>query len=650
MSKQKPYGSWKSSITARLITENEVSLAEPRFSGDSLYWLEGRASDGGRAVIVGRRPDGAIADATPVSLSVRTRVHEYGGAAYAPCGNTLFFSEDSSQRLYRSDGAEDAFPITPMPSTPGSVRYADASISPDGHWLVAVREVHAQDQEAVNDLVVVAADGAVLPRSLISGSDFYSFPRLSPDGRQLLWTSWNHPQMPWDGTELWVADIDEDLCLGMPCHIAGGVEESVFQPSWGADGEIYFISDRTGWWNLYVFRDNRVQALAPMEAEFGQPQWVFGLSRYAFIDGNDGERLVCVYTRNGADYLAIVDTVGNTLDPWPLPYTSISSVTSDGRHSVAIIGSSSAVASELVLLDAAGSSNRKVVRRSLDADFNPEDVSDPEHIEYPSSGGRRAYAFFYPPANQSASGIAGKKPPLIVTSHGGPTSATTSGLKLATQFWTSRGFAVVDVNYGGSTGYGRDYRNSLRGQWGIVDVEDCIEAARHLAERGSVDGERMAIRGKSASGFTTLCCLVFHDLFRAGACYYGVADPEALTRDTHKFEAHYLDGLIGSFPEAKAVYQDRSPLEHAEGLSTPVILFQGLLDPVVPPSQAEALVEVLRKKALPFVYVTFAEERHGFRQAASIRRSLEAELYFYSRVFGFDLADSVDPIRIENFE
>ena len=650
MSKQKPYGSWKSSITAELITANEVSLAEPRFSGDSLYWLEGRASDGGRAVIVGRGPDGVIADATPGSLSVRTRVHEYGGAAYAPYGKTLFFSEESGQRLYRSDGAEDAFPITPMPSTPGSIRYADASISPDGKWLVAVREVHAQDQEAANDLVVVAADGADLPRSLISGSDFYSFPRLSPDVRQLLWTSWNHPQMPWDGTELWVADIDEDLRLGMPRHIAGGVEESVFQPSWGADGEIYFISDRTGWWNLYAFRDDRVQALAPMEAEFGQPQWMFGLSRYAFIDGDDGERLVCVYTRNGTDYLAIVDTAGNTLDPWPIPYTSISSVTSDGRHSVAIIGSSPGVASELVLLDAAGSSNRKVVRRGLDADFNPEDVSHPEHIEYPSSGGRRAYAFFYPPANQSASGIAGKKPPLIVTSHGGPTSATTSGLKLATQFWTSRGFAVVDVNYGGSTGYGRDYRNSLRGQWGIVDVEDCIEAARHLAERGSVDGERMAIRGKSASGFTTLCCLVFHDLFRAGACYYGVADPEALTRDTHKFEARYLDGLIGPFPEAKAVYQDRSPLEHAQGLSTPVILFQGLLDPVVPPSQAEALVEVLRKKALPFAYVTFAGERHGFRQAASIRRSLEAELYFYSRVFGFDLADSVDPIRIENFE
>ncbi len=647
MPQQKPYGSWESPITAELITANVVSLAEPRFSEGSLYWVEGRPSEAGRVVLVRCGPDGVINDVIPDFLSVRTRVHEYGGGAYVPHRDTLFFSEDSSQRLYRLNGPGDAAPITPESVTPGSCRYADASVAPDGDWLVAVREVHEKDQEVVNDLVIISAEGSRPPRSLISGNDFYSFPRISPDGRHLLWTSWNHPRMPWDGTDLWVADFDQHLSIGAPKHIAGGPEESVFQPVWGVDGTIYFISDRTGWWNLYAYRDGQVQALAPMEAEFGGPQWVFGLSRYALIDGG---RLVCVYTHDGSDSLVLIDPASHTLDPWPLPYTDISCVTSHGDNRVAIIASSPSVASELLLLDAAGSSNPVVVRRSLDLEFDPEDVSPPEHFEFRSVGGRTGYAFFYPPANKSASGIPGEKPPLIVTSHGGPTSAATSGLKLTTQFWTSRGFAVVDVNYGGSTGYGRDYRNLLRGQWGILDVEDCIEAARHLAQHASVDGERMAIRGRSASGFTTLCALVFHDLFRAGACYYGVADLEALARDTHKFELRYLDGLVGPFPEAKAVYQDRSPLGHAENLSTPVILFQGLQDNVVPPSQAEVLIGTLRDKHLPFAYLTFAEEGHGFRQAASIRRSLEAELYFYSRVFGFDLADSVEPIQIANFE
>ena len=646
MSEPEPYGSWKSSITAELITANEVSLGEPRFSGGSLYWLEGRPAEGGRVAIVRRGPDGVIVDVTPDSLSARTRVHEYGGGAYAPHGDRVFFSEYSSQRLYGLSGSEKAVPITPEPDRPDSIRYADVSVVPGGDWLVAVREVHEQDQEAASDLVVISAAGTSVPRNLISGSDFYSFPRVSPDGRQLLWTCWNHPQMPWDGTALWVADFDRGLRLVMPVCIAGGSEESVFQPAWGTDGTIYFISDRTDWWNLYAYRDGHVQPLAPMQAEFGVPQWVFGLSRYALIDG---ERLVCVYTQDGTDRLAIVDPGKNTLVHWPLPYTSISSVTSDGGNRVAIIASSASVPSELVLLET-GTSDRTVVRRSLDADFDPKDVSHPEHIEFPSSGGRTAYAFFYPPVNRNASGIPGDSPPLIVTSHGGPTSAATSGFSLKTQFWTSRGFAVVDVNYGGSSGYGRIYRNRLRGLWGIVDVEDCIAAAQFLAQRASVDGARMAIRGGSASGFTTLCSLVFHDLFRAGACYYGVADLEALTRDTHKFESRYLDGLVGTLPEARAIYDDRSPSRHADGLSAPVILFQGLLDPVVPPSQAEELIAVLRRKALPFAYVTFAEERHGFRQAESIRRSLEAELYFYSRVFGFDAADPVDAIPIENFD
>ena len=645
MSDPKPYGSWKSSITAELITANEIVLARPLFSGGFLYWLEGRPLEGGRNVVVRRDPTGAVVDATPEPFSARSRVHEYDGGAWIPDGDRVFFTEDSSQRLHRVTEEGVATPITPEPPTPGSVRYADLSMTPNRDSLVAVREVHDNDDDVANDLVIVAADGSVAPRSLTSGRNFYSFPRVSANQKRFLWTSWDHPQMPWDGTDLWVSDFSSEG-LSSVQHVAGGTEESVFQPVWGEDDTIYFISDRTGWWNLYAFRDGETRALFPMEAEFGEPQWVFGLSRYALIEGG---RLVCVYTEDGTDHLAVVDTERNSLEDWPLPYTSIAGVASDGNRRVALIGSSPSVPSELVLLEV-GSSTRTVVRQSLDMELDPGDLSQPEHIEFPSSGGHTAYAFFYPPTNKTHAGMFGEKPPLIVTSHGGPTSHATSGLKLKTQFWTSRGFAVVDVNYGGSTGYGREYRNRLRGQWGIVDLEDCVEAARHLAGNGYVDGKRMAIRGGSASGFTTLSALAFHDLFQAGASYYGVADLEALVRDTHKFESRYLDNLIGPYPERADLYRQRSPLRKAESLSAPIIFFQGLLDPVVPPSQAEEMIDALRGNGLPFAYVTFAEERHGFRQAASIRRSLEAELYFYSRVFGFEIADSVDPVTIENFD
>ena len=640
----KPYGSWKSSITAELITANEIILARPLFSSGYLYWLEGRPLEGGRNVVVRRDPTGAVTDVIPDPLSARSRAHEYGGGTWIPGGDRVFFTEDSSQRLYRVTREEAPTPITPEPPTPGSIRYADLSMTPDGDSLVVVREVHGNEQDVVNDLVIVAADGSLGPRSLTAGRDFYSFPRVSPNGKRFLWTSWDHPQMPWDGTDLWVADLTPDG-LSVAQHVAGGVKESIFQPVWGDDDTIYFISDRSGWWNLYAFHGGGTRALVPMQAEFGEPQWVFGLSRYALIEGG---RLACVYTQGGTDHLAVVDTKRNSLEDWPLPYTAITGVASDGIKRVAIIGSSPSVPSELVLLEV-GSSDRTVIRKSLDVELDPRDLSHPQHIEFPSSGGRRAYAFYYPPTNKTTSGISGEKPPLIVTSHGGPTTHATSGLKLKTQFWTSRGFAVVDVNYGGSTGYGREYRNLLLGRWGIVDLEDCVAVARHLAGKGNVDGERMAIRGGSASGFTTLSALVFHDLFRAGASYFGVADLEALARDTHKFESHYLDNLIGPYPERADLYRKRSPLRKAESLSAPIIFFQGLLDAVVPPSQAEEMIAALRRNALPFAYVTFAEERHGFRQAASIRRSLEAELYFYSRVFGFEAADTVDPVEIENF-
>ena len=641
-----PYGSWESPVTAELITANQIGLAEPRFGGDGLYWLEGRPLERGRVALVCRRGDGAIEDAIPTASSARTRVHEYGGGAYAVHQTSLYFSEDSSQRIFKTIRGGLPSPITPQSAEPQSTRYADANLTPDGTRLIAVRETHGPNHQVTNDLVEMPVDGRTLPVTLASGRDFYSFPRVSPDGRRLLWTSWDHPQMPWDGTEIWVADFEGDACIGQPRRVAGGAEESVFQPEWSPGGDVCFVSDRTGWWNLYREVDGAVLPLHPMAAEFGGPQWVFGLSRYAFIDDS---RLVCAYTSNGVDRLAIVGIDGDDFEEWPVPYSSIEAVASDGEGRVALIAGSPARAPELVMA-ANGEKQFEVVRRSLAIDIEAACRSTPDHFEFPTTGARNSFAFFYPPTNAAHKAPEDSLPPLIVTSHGGPTAAARSSLNLSIQFWTSRGFAVVDVNYGGSTGYGRAYRTRLDGQWGIVDVEDCVHAALYLAREGRIDESRMAIRGKSAGGLTTLCALVFHQVFAAGASYYGVADLEGLVEDTHKFEARYPDRLIGPYPEERDRYRERSPILHTDALRTPVIIFQGLEDRVVPPRQAEVMVRSLREKGLPFAYVTFPGEQHGFRQAATIRRALEAELYFYGRVFGFEPADEIEPVEIENMD
>ena len=639
-----PSGSWASPITASLITSTQVSLAEPRFSDGALYWLEGRPTEGGRVVLVSDGDDGSVRDVVDGNANVRTRVHEYGGGAYFVHGKSVFFSDYPSQRIYRQDPGTDPWPLTPAPSSGAEYRYADGCTGPDGRWIFCVREIQAEGQPVVNDMVVLPSDGSSNPRSIISGADFYSFPRVSPDGSKLLWTSWNHPGMPWDGTELYTARLDDTGSVSDQRLIAGGKDESIFQPEWAPDGTIFFASDRNGWWNLYNQRKSRTVAVAPMEAEFGYPQWVFGLSRYAFVDGN---RLAAVYTRDGTEHVAVIDPSSGALDRMELGYTSIFWLVSDGADRIALVAASPSCASELSLVDVKTGS-LEVVKRSFEPDIDPGYLSSPSHLEFPTTGNRTAFAFFYPPTNKDYESRPAERPPLIVTSHGGPTATALSALNLSIQFWTSRGFGVVDVNYGGSTGYGRAYRERLDGEWGIVDTDDCVNAALFLAEKGDADRTRMAIRGKSAGGFTTLCALVFHDVFAAGASYYGVADLRGLIADTHKFEARYLDGLIGPYPEAEELYRERSPLEHAARLSTPIILMQGLEDRVVPPSQTEVLVEVLREEKLPFAYVAFEEEGHGFRKFENIKRALEAELYFYSRVFGFRPADDIEPIVIEN--
>ncbi len=653
-----PYGSWKSPITPDLIASETIRLGQIALDGKDIYWLEMRPKEEGRYVIVRRTPDGRTTDVTPPPFNVRTRVHEYGGGAFVVTNGTVYFSNYTDQRLYRQRPGAPPQPITPE----GAFRYADGVIDHRRKRLLCVREDHTDaGREAINTLVSIALEGNDGGRVLVSGNDFYASLRLSPDGSRLAWLTWNHPNMPWDGTELWVGELKDDGSIGQVEQVAGGPDKSIFQPEWSPDGVLYFVSDQTGWWNLYRWHpplpplakggQGGGEPLYEMEAEFGRPQWIFGMSTYAFESAN---RIICTYNERGSWHLASLDTEVRKLERIETPYAEITYLRVSSGGAVFCAGSPTEPTSVIRL--APSSSSRQVLatrqlevlRRSSNIAIDAGYLSHPEALEFPTEHGLTSHAFFYPPKNRDYIAPPGERPPLLVKSHGGPTSATSTTLDLGIQYWTSRGIAVLDVNYGGSNGYGRAYRQRLNGQWGIVDVDDCVNGARYLVERGEVDEVRLAIDGGSAGGYTTLCALTFRDLFKAGASYYGISDLEALAKETHKFESRYLDSMIGPYPEQRDLYRQRSPIHFTEHLSCPMILFQGLEDEVVLPNQAEMMVEALRKRGLPVAYVPFAGEQHGFRRAENIKRSLEAELYFYAKVFGFALADAVEPVQIEN--
>jgi dipeptidyl aminopeptidase/acylaminoacyl peptidase len=638
------YGSWRSPISSFDIARQTLRLGGLGVDGENVYWVEVRPSDAGRYVIVRRTPDGRHEDVTPAGFNARTRVHEYGGGAYVVSGETVFFTNWDDQRLYRQDGTAAPVAITPD-AGPAKLRYADLILDATRDRVICVHEDHTtSDQEAVNSLVAVALGGGAIS-TLASGHDFYSNPRLSPDGRRLAWMSWDHPNMPWDGTELWVAEIGADGSLVDEQLVAGGPTESIFEPEWSPGGVLHFISDRTGWWNLYRFRweTATVEPLCAAEGEFGGAQWTFGMSRYAFLDE---DRLVSIVTERAVDRLAILDTARGRLDTVPLDRSQLGSV-HVGHGRVYITGGSPTEDVTVAALDPA-TGKTEVLRASTETEFPASYISEAEAIEFPTKGDRTAHAFYYRPRNPEFTGPDGELPPLLVKSHGGPTSFSGTTLDPEIQFWTSRGIAVVDVNYGGSTGFGRAYRERLEGTWGVVDVDDCVAAAEHLVSAGEVDPKRLAIDGGSAGGYTTLCALTFTDVFAAGASYFGIGDLVTFVRDTHKFESRYLDRLVGPYPERADLYRERSPINYVDRLSCPVILFQGLEDRIVPPNQAEEMVAALRAKGEPVAYLPFAGEQHGFRRAENIQRSLDAELYFYSRIFGFHPADTLEPVDIEN--
>lgn len=637
------YGSWKSPITSELIVKESVGLGQVKTFANEIYWVEMRPSEGGRQVIVRRRNDGQNVDVNPRELNARTRVHEYGGGDYLVREGVAWYPNFADQRLYRQSIGALPEAITADAGASG-LRYADADVDATRARLICIREDHTNaDREAVNTIAAVEMKSGS-EQVLISGNDFYSNPRVSPDGSKLAWLTWNHPNMPWDGCELWTGEISADGSIANRCLIAGGLEESIFQPEWSPDGILYFVSDRTGWWNLYrLTNDGKTDPICEMAAEFGEPQWVFGMSTYAF---ESPEKIVCTYADAGVWFLGLIDVTSGNLEKIDTPYTDIGYVRAlSGR---AIFRAAAPAQSPAIVELDLKSREAKILRRANNLEIESGYLSEPRAIEFPTENGLRAHGFFYPPKNADFAAPAGERPPLLIKSHGGPTSASPAALSASIQYWTSRGIGVFEVNYGGSTGYGRAYRERLNDNWGIVDVDDCCNGARFLVNTGEADAARLMIDGGSAGGYTTLCALTFRDIFKAGASHFGVSDAEALAKETHKFESRYLDRLIGPYPERRDLYVARSPINFTERLSCPVIFFQGLEDKVVPPNQAELMVAALQKKGLPVAYVAFEGEQHGFRKAENIRHSLDDELYFYSRVFQFELAESIAPVKIEN--
>jgi dipeptidyl aminopeptidase/acylaminoacyl peptidase len=625
-----PYGTWRSPITPGVITGKQVGLASPWLDGGVAYWTEGRPLEAGRVTLLRRPRRRRVEEVTPAPFSLRSRVHEYGGRAFTAGGGVVVGSEFRDQRLHRLDG------MAPVPLTPesdGALRYAEPVLDLPRGRVLAVREDHRRGGEPRNEIVAVPLEGEPHEGSCSARrrARLRAYPRPSPDGRRLAWITWDHPDMPWDGTTLWVADLD---ARGLPTElraVAGGREESVLQPEWAADGALYFLSDRSGWWNLHRWRGGKVEAVCPAEAELGGPLWQLGTRWYELLDAG---RAVGTLTRDGVTTLALFDLASGRTRAIDLPFVEYAGISGSGDR-VLVQALAADAPATLLLLDPA-SGRHEVVATAGAMPVDPAYVSRPEPIRFASEGGREAHALYYAPLSPDHAAPAGELPPLVVRSHGGPTGRASPALNLQVQYWTSRGFAVVDVDYGGSTGYGRPYRRLLDGRWGVVDVEDCVAAARHLASTGRVDPARLAIRGGSAGGYTTLCALTFHDAFKAGASYYGISDLETLARDTHKFESRYLDRLIGPWPEAAEVYRARSPIHHVDRLACPAIFLQGRDDKAVPPNQAEAMVDALRRKGLPVAYLAFPGEGHGFRKAETIEAALEAERAFFCRVFGIE--------------
>ena len=633
----KPYGTWESLITSEMLVGGAVRLGEIVTDGDDVWWAESRPDEGGRTVIVRNGKD-----QTDKKTNVRTLVHEYGGSAWWVRSGTLVYSQYFDQRLYRRDKSGDSIPLTPESETQQSYRYADGRITNNEDWYVCVRETHtSSDEEPSNEIVAVPLDGSQQIRVLVSGPDFVSSPRVSKEGDQIAWVQWNHPNMPWDDTQLCIASLEEMVLSNQ--KVTKSKAESFFQPEWDDQGNLHVVSDRNNWWNLFRVDQSTneidLTSLTNIEAEIGLPQWVFGQSRYAFV----GDEIWFVYREAGIDKLATLSSNGQ-FEQIKIDATEIESVTNYQDGIVATVSSWKAESSVMFI----NSEEVRPLSKTRDLDIGESWFPVPETFTYQTSDSEKAHALFYSPTNPEYEIHENENPPLIVLAHGGPTGSARRQLQLSIAYWTSRGFGVADVDYRGSTGYGRLYRNRLRNSWGLADVEDCVAVAKHLVAQKKVDKNRLAIKGGSAGGFTVLAALTFHDTFTAGASRYGIADLAILAKDTHKFESRYLDRLVGKWPEDEEIYKQRSPIHHIEQLSTPMVILQGSEDPIVPPNQAHLMAKKLKENDIPHALIEFSDEGHGFRKAPNITKAIESELAFFAQIFNFEPFDDLPKICIES--
>ncbi len=635
----KPYGSWKSPISGKSLVQSSLRLGQIQINGDLICWTEGRPAEKGRTALMGWSGT-TVHEITPPESDVRTRAHEYGGGAFLSDGDHTYYINNSDQQIYEVFENDASRQITREPE----YRFADM-IGDEGRNLIyCVGENHRDSKNVLNCLLRISLSTGELD-IIAEGHDFYSNPQLSPNGNQLLFLTWDHPNMPWDGTQLHVASLNEEGDITGTQHVAGGNKDSIFQPCWDPDGSIYFVSDRTGWWNIYRYSNSQTTCILDKQAEFGLPQWVFGMSRYAVLNSGD---LLATYSDISGSHLIRIDVSRGTYEDIDTPYSTIDQV-KGSKNLVAFIGGTDSQSSEVVTIDLDTNIHSRL-RKSAETKTEETYISKPRHISFETAPNELTHAWFYPPQNPDYGAAPDDLPPLIVLSHGGPTGNSSGTFNLAIQYWTTRGFAIVDVNYSGSTGYGRDYRERLKGNWGIRDVQDCAAAANYLADQGLVDRERLIIKGGSAGGYTTLAALTFLNVFKAGASYYGIGDLTLLAEDTHKFESRYLDSMVGPFPGEKQLYLDRSPLFFADQLDCPVIFMQGLDDPVVPPNQAESMVAALKRNGIPVAYLPFEGESHGFRQSSTVIKAIESEYYFYTRIFGIEPAELLEPIEIFNLD
>ena len=639
--KQSQYGSWESVFTPEKIIEGGLRFNEIRIDNQDIYFLEGRPSESGRSVIIKHNQDGTTTDIIPKKFNSRNAVHEYGGGSFTVKDEIVFFTNWEDQLIYKVS-ADKITPITEPSDIPMGIRYADLTLSNDSKWIFCVRETHIKDKEAQNEIVAVSTISSEII-VLASGRDFYSSPRPNPISNQICWLEWDHPNMPWDGNELYIAGFDSQK-ISNKLKIDGSTNISIVQPEWTDKGELIYISDDSGWWNLKKYSDQKISDILSEEIDHGGPAWQFGFRTYFIYED-------CIFLKGSLNdknkgLIRKISLSGEIIEEIQINHTSISDLSLCNDNAI-YIGASPTTSSQVCSLDLR-SSNLDILKESNTIYIDNEEISIAEEIIFDTTSNDISYAYFYKPTNKKFEGLKNEKPPLLVISHGGPTGSTSNSLNLSVQYWTNRGFAVVDVNYRGSTGYGRKYRDALKGNWGVYDTDDCIAAVDFLSNRGLVDSSRVAIKGGSAGGYTTINALTFHKRFAVGATYYGIADLSVFIADTHKFESRYLDALIGKYPEEKEKYYNRSAINFTDQLSCPMIIFQGTEDKIVPPSQAEIMAQGLRDKKIPFSLIMYEGEQHGFRKSENIKSSLESELFFYSKVLKFTAFDKLNNIKIEN--